>query len=92
MVLNMARAVENHGSEERSLPEKHPANAELALVPEKIAVHGACPECDAEELCQYPVLAAGGWFEVVKCQRCLCSVSREPWNRLGWITLAEDAL
>ena len=58
----------------------------------KVLVEGTCPECGAEELRQYPVLAVGGWFEVVKCQRCLCSASRRPWNRLGWVTLEEDAL
>jgi hypothetical protein len=60
------------------------------MLPEKVAVDGRCDECGAEALERYPVLAVGGWFRVVKCQRCLCSVSREPWNRLGWITLPED--
>jgi hypothetical protein len=58
----------------------------------KVAVDGGCPECGAAELHRYPVLAAEGWFEVVKCQRCLTSTSRERWHRLGWITLPEDAL
>jgi vanillate/4-hydroxybenzoate decarboxylase subunit D len=60
------------------------------LAPIKTPVEARCPECGAEELRQYPVLAVGGWFQVIKCQRCLCSVERVPWNRLGWITLAED--
>lgn len=60
--------------------------------PVKVPVAGVCPECGAEELREYPVLAADGWFVVVKCQCCLASVSRRPWNRLGWITLPEDAL
>jgi hypothetical protein len=68
------------------------AETQQELVPEKVPVDGACPECGAEELRKYPVLAVGGWFQVVKCQRCLCSVSREPWTRLGWVTLAEDDL
>jgi vanillate/4-hydroxybenzoate decarboxylase subunit D len=55
-------------------------------------VDGVCQECGAGELRQYPILAADGWFEVVKCQRCLASVSRVPWHRLGWIRLPEDAL
>ena len=29
---------------------------------------------------------------VVKCQACLCSVSREPWALLGYIELATDRL
>jgi vanillate/4-hydroxybenzoate decarboxylase subunit D len=61
-------------------------------LPQKVRRSGACPECGAEDLFEYPVLAAAGWFTVVKCQRCLCSVSREPWNRLGWISLAEEGL
>lgn len=60
------------------------------LVPAKIAVPGTCPECGAESLRKYPVLAADGWFEVVKCQQCLASVSRVPWHRLGWVRLIED--
>ena len=36
---------------------------------------------------RYPVLSEGGWFMVVKCPACLASLSREPWNRLGWIVL-----
>ena len=60
--------------------------------PEKEPVPGACPQCGAEDLARYPVLAVGGWFMVVKCQRCLHSVSREPWNRLGWITLGRVEL
>jgi vanillate/4-hydroxybenzoate decarboxylase subunit D len=59
--------------------------------PIKEVVAGSCPDCGAEELRQYPVLSAGGWFVVVKCQRCLFSVSRTPWHRLGWVRLQEDA-
>jgi len=57
---------------------------------ERESVSGACPECGAEDLKKYPVLALGGWFMVVKCQTCLASVSREPWHRLGWVELDED--
>jgi NMD protein affecting ribosome stability and mRNA decay len=46
-------------------------------------VDGRCPHCDAEALAEYPVLATGGWFVVVKCQQCLTSVSRNRWRRLG---------
>jgi hypothetical protein len=68
------------------------AGPESELEPVKEPVAGACPECGAEELRRYPVLAADGWFEVVKCQRCLASVSRERWHRLGFVRLPEDAL
>lgn len=37
---------------------------------------GSCPECGAAELAEYRVLSEGGWWQVRKCQRCLCSVSR----------------
>ncbi len=57
---------------------------------ERQPVSGACPECGAQTLMKYPVLALGGWFMAVKCQACLASVSREPWNRLGWVELDED--
>jgi hypothetical protein len=61
-------------------------------VPQKVPVDGVCPECGAAALCQYPVLAADGWFQVVKCQQCLCSVSRERWHALGWVHLPEEGL
>lgn len=52
---------------------------------DRIPAEGACPECGAEALRRYPVLSAGGWFLVVKCQSCLASVERTPWNRLGYV-------
>jgi hypothetical protein len=55
-------------------------------------VEGACAECGQSALARYPVLAESGWFEVVKCQACLHSASRQKWNRLGYIRLIEDAL
>jgi hypothetical protein len=65
---------------------------EVETEPVKVPVDGSCPQCGAEELRRYPVLAADGWFQVVKCQRCLTSVSRERWHRLGYVRLPEDAL
>lgn len=65
-------------------------NRDAGEVPTKVPVEGSCPECQAGELREYPVLAADGWFVVVKCQRCLYSVSRTRWNRLGWVELVED--
>jgi hypothetical protein len=52
---------------------------------ERTEAPGTCPECGAEVLQRYKVLATGGWFEVVKCQACLASVERRPWNRLGHV-------
>lgn len=52
---------------------------------EREPVAGDCPECGASSLQAYPVLSNGGWHSVVKCQSCLCSVSRQPWNRLGHV-------
>jgi hypothetical protein len=59
---------------------------------ERTPVDGACPECGAEELASYPVVAEIGWEQVVKCGRCLCSVSRRPWRRLGPLELLVDSL
>lgn len=55
-------------------------------------VEGACPRCGAADLRRYPVNSEGGWFQVVKCQSCLFSVSRERWSRLGPIQLLSDLL
>jgi hypothetical protein len=48
-----------------------------------MAVEGRCSHCGADDLAEYPVLSTGGWYVVVKCQRCLTSVSRTRWRRLG---------
>jgi hypothetical protein len=63
-----------------------------ALIVERERVDGTCPECGRAELSRYPVLSDGGWFLAVKCQHCLHSVSREHWNRLGYIVRLEDVL
>jgi len=59
---------------------------------ERRPVEGNCPRCGAEDLRSYPVNSEGGWFQVVKCQNCLLSVSRERWTRLGPIQLLSDSL
>lgn len=59
---------------------------------ERVAVEGECPACGAEDLRAYPVMAELGWEDVVKCQQCLHTVSREPGNRLGSIHLLADLL
>jgi transposase-like protein len=71
-----------------SYPRPHEPTVAVA----KEKVEGSCPECGAESLARYPVLSEGGWFQVVKCQNCLHSVSRERWSRLGDIALLSDSL
>ncbi|MGC4253091.1 MAG: hypothetical protein QM605_16905 [Sphingobium sp.] len=41
---------------------------------------------------RYPVHSEGGWFDVVKCQACLHSLSRDPGPRLGPVRLLSDTL
>ncbi len=65
---------------------------DAAPVQAREPIEGACESCGAEALARYPVLSEGGWFMVVKCQQCLASASREPWTRLGYVTLATDAI
>lgn len=59
---------------------------------ERKPVDGSCPSCDAAELSAYPVLSEGGWYRVVKCQRCLTSLTREPWTLLGPVSLTSEGL
>jgi hypothetical protein len=67
-------------------------NTEQTPVLERTPVDGPCPRCGAEELRRYHVVAEPGWLEVVKCQTCLFSVERKPWNRLGPIQLLVDLI
>ena len=60
-----------------------PRPTERHLAAERRRVEGACPECGAQELAEYRVLSEGGWWDVRKCQRCLCSVSRERGPLFG---------
>ncbi|TSD94087.1 hypothetical protein FOS14_21410 [Skermania sp. ID1734] len=69
-----------------------PENSGDSLVLERTPVEGSCPRCGAEELRRYPVIAETGWLEVVKCQNCLLSTERTPWNRLGPIQLLVDMI
>jgi hypothetical protein len=62
------------------------------LTVERQGVQGDCPGCGAAELKTYPVLSEGGWFQVVKCQRCLRSARREPWTLLGPVQLTSAGL
>lgn len=66
------------------------AGRTVALDREPVA--GACPRCGKSDLRRYPVMSEGGWFQVVKCQSCLQSLSRERWSLLGPIQLLADAV
>lgn len=54
---------------------------------EREDVSGNCLACGAVALAKYPVCTEGGWFNVVKCQECLHTVSRERGPLLGPINL-----
>ena len=62
------------------------------LFVEREPVEGTCPSCGATALARYPVVGESGWTMVVKCQECLTSTRREPWNRLGPYSLLVDQL
>lgn len=70
----------------------YPRPQELTLTVQRTDVEGSCPECGRSELKAYPVLSEGGWFDVVKCQNCLHSVSRTRGPLLGPISLLVDSL
>jgi N-methylhydantoinase B len=59
---------------------------EVASV-DKVTVPGDCRACGACALKSYPVLSEGGWFEVVKCQDCLATVSWVAGSTLGAVRL-----
>jgi transposase-like protein len=65
---------------------------ELFVSQKKECVSGDCPACAKSNIKKYPVLSDQGWFLVIKCQNCLFSLSREKWNRLGYISLETDHL
>lgn len=50
------------------------------------------PGSTAADFKRYPVLSDGGWFQVVKHQPTLTSVSRETWRLLGPIKLVSEGL
>lgn len=72
--------------------QTYPRPSELRVHVEKTDVDGACPECGSDELKRYPVLSEGGWWDVVKCQQCLCCASREPGPLLGGMQMLVDAI
>lgn len=72
--------------------QTYPRPSEPHVSVTKEDVDGECPECGARELKRYPVLSEGGWWDVVKCQSCLCSVEREPGPLLGGISMLVEAV
>jgi transcription elongation factor Elf1 len=62
------------------------------VVHDKEPVEGSCPRCGQAALASYSVYGEGGWFDVVKCQDCLYSVSRQPGPLLGPIQLLSDLI
>ncbi|WP_052207488.1 hypothetical protein [Sinomonas humi] len=62
------------------------------LAQDRVPVQGLCPRCGSAALAAYPVFSEGGWFDVVKCQGCLHSVSRERGPLLGALRLLADQI
>lgn len=62
------------------------------VVLEREPVQGDCPRCGAAALASYPVFSEGGWYDVVKCQECLHSLSRERGPLLGPLQLLVDQM
>ena len=60
-----------------------PRPQQTHLSVEREPAEGACPTCGAQALASYRVLGEGGLWDVVKCQECLTSASRERAPRLG---------
>ncbi len=50
--------------------------AEESLYEKKIKLHRMCLECGSHNVAAYRVLSDAGWWDVVKCQDCLCSLER----------------
>lgn len=46
-------------------------------------IDGQCLRCGSIELAAYRALSEGGWWNVLKCQSCLYSISRTPASALG---------
>jgi predicted RNA-binding Zn-ribbon protein involved in translation (DUF1610 family) len=65
------------------MPHTFQRPSERHLNVERRAVEGSCPACGAQELAAYRVLSDGGFFNVVKCQRCLHSLERKPAPPFG---------
>jgi len=71
------------------MSDQNPVQETVSVEREPVA--GACSDCGKEELMRYPVLSEGGWYQVVKCQSCLHSESREP-DPVGPVEIASVVL
>jgi vanillate/4-hydroxybenzoate decarboxylase subunit D len=69
-----------------------PRPTEFHLSVERVPVSGStCPECGSGEIASYRVLSEGGWWDVRKCQACLCSLERAQAPRYGsFVPLASE--
>jgi hypothetical protein len=85
------REVDREVDKEVAVGDSENGTEESAVVPRE-EIEGVCPRCASSALRAYPVLSEGGWFQVVKCQHCLYSVSREPWHLLGPVQLTSAGL
>lgn len=65
------------------MPHTFRRPTERHLHVERRVIEGSCPACGAQELAAYRVLSDGGFFNAVKCQRCLHSLEREPAPPFG---------
>jgi hypothetical protein len=68
-----------------------PAEKQLYEAGEKVA--GRCPECGGDDIAAYRVLSDAGWWDVVKCQRCLYLLDRKrSRNQYAPCTLLWDLM
>jgi hypothetical protein len=74
------------------MPTQFSRPTEPTLSVTRVPVPGSCAACSLSDLRSYPVLTEDGWFNVIKCQGCLHTVSREPGPRLGGVDLLVDQL
>lgn len=80
-----------HQSDSERVQERLPVTREdLAAL--GIDLEQDHPGQTIENLRQYPVLSEGGWFMVIKDQKSLRCISRQPWRLLGPITLLSEGL
>ena len=57
--------------------DSFPRPTEEYLYEKKEKVARVCPECGGHDVAAYRVLTDRGWWDVVKCQDCLCSLERQ---------------